>query len=82
MTNKLKNPVTRRVPFAIAGCAICCAPLVVSFVLGMAGAGGWAAGQWLIGGILLMAALYFVARRRTKTCDCAPTSIKGGKCCG
>jgi len=82
MTSKLKKPITRLAQIGVAGCVICCAPLVVSFVLGMAGAGWWVVGQWLIGGILLMAALYFVARRRAKTCDCAPSLIKGGKCCG
>lgn len=82
MTSKIKKPITRLMQLAAAGCAICCAPLIVSFILGIAGAGGLIAGQWLIGGILLVTPLYFVARRRAKTCDCAPTAIKGGKCCG
>lgn len=82
MTAKIQRAVIRLAQFAVLGCAVCCAPFVGAIILGLAGTGGFAAGQWFIGGILIVVALYLISRRRTKNCDCPSLSVKEGKCCG
>lgn len=82
MTIKMMKNVIRLVQVAVAACLVCCAPLVGSFLLGFAGAGGFVLGQWVIGGALVSAAIYLAAMRKTKACGCAASLHKGGDHCG
>ncbi len=53
---------------AVAGCAVCCIPIVVPFVVAIGGAGAAYTGAWLVGGIIFVAALAAMLLRRKKTC--------------
>lgn len=83
MLNKKMKTAARLALVPVAACAVCCAPFIGAFILGSAGVGGFAVGQWLIGGVLVIAAaLYFIIRRRAKACGCATSSYNGEKHCG
>lgn len=55
---------------AAAACALCGIPLTVPIIVSLFGAGISLAGQWVLGGVLLVGAGAFLLARRRKKCGC------------
>ena len=73
---KLKTSAKLAVPVVLA-CGVCCIPLIAPFVVGGFGIGALGAGQWVIGGALVLGMILFLLWRRKKATCGAPTA----ECC-